>query len=244
MFSGFTAAKFLSLPETQRHKKASEILREIHQGNKLLISLYNEICTWMEIIEIPWNYEQIADRFHFHLVKSGVSWQEHNLLIVREKDRVSSAPFLPIAIYLDNLRSAFNVGSILRTVEAFRLGSVYFSSLTPFTDNPKVQKTSMGTFDKVPCYQISSLEGLPRPFIGLETADFAPPIHTFTFPSSFTLFMGNEEYGLSKTTLQEIDCFIQIPLIGSKNSLNVASAFAISASNIRQQHSCKSLIAY
>lgn len=227
-------SKFLSLPLAQQHKKASELLREIASGNILFIKEYNKISQWLDLEPLDYSStEALSNRFHLHLKQGNVSWQEHNLLIVRKNDKISETPFLNIAIYLDNLRSAFNVGSILRTVEAFRLGSVFFSPSTPFINNLKVQKTSMGTFDKVSCYQIASLDTLPRPLIALETADFAPSISEFSFPESFTLILGNEEYGLSESVLKQVDHFVQIPLVGNKNSLNVAAAFAIAAASIR-----------
>jgi len=235
MLGVFTESKFTNLPKEQQHKKASELLREIHHGRLELIDSYNQICIWLNIPPLKnFSFEELSNRFHQHLKNGNVCWQEHNLLVIRSSDKESKAPFLPIAIYLDNLRSAFNVGSILRTVEAFRLGTVYFSIHTPFIDNPKVQKTSMGTYDKVPCWKVSSLDELPRPFIALETADFAPSIGSFIFPKIFTLLLGNEEYGLSKEVLQKVDHFVQIPLVGDKNSLNVAAALAIAASAIRK----------
>ncbi|NDB83428.1 MAG: TrmH family RNA methyltransferase [Alphaproteobacteria bacterium] len=233
----WTQTKFLSLPPEQQHKKASELLRQIQRGERYLEPIYNNLCIWMNLALLPkFSLEPLSNRFHLHLQNADVSWQEHNLLLVNKSDQPSDIACLPIGIYLDNLRSAFNVGSILRTVEAFRLGTVYFSRSTPFINHPKVQKTSMGTFDKIRCIQVDSLEGLPRPFIALETVTSAPTISDFTFPPSFTLLLGNEEYGLSETTLASVDQFVQIPLLGYKNSLNVASAFAIAASKISQFH--------
>jgi tRNA G18 (ribose-2'-O)-methylase SpoU len=45
--------------------------------------------------------------------------------------------------------------------------------------------------------------------------------------------MGNEEYGISEKMLSRCDDFVQIPLMGQKNSINVACAFAIAAAYIR-----------
>lgn len=228
--------KFLSLPQRQQHKIASELIREIYEGKSDLCPLYNTMCLWLAMLPLTdFSYETLSNRFHEHLRLGSVSWQEHNLLI-RKTDRESFAPQLPIAVYLDNLRSAFNVGSILRTAEAFRLGSVLFSKATPFIDNPKVQKTSMGTYDKVECCIIEDIKKLPRPLIGLETCELALSVHHFNFPKSFTLALGNEEYGLSRHILDELDIVVQIPLVGSKNSLNVAAAFAITAAAIRSKN--------
>ena len=66
--------------------------------------------------------QEVSDRFHFHLKEAGVSLQEHRFLPTVEKgDKDSPAQALPVGIYLEKIRSAHNVGSILRTAEAFAL---------------------------------------------------------------------------------------------------------------------------
>jgi tRNA G18 (ribose-2'-O)-methylase SpoU len=239
MIEGMTEGEFLRLSERYRHKRAAQLLR-LYQDNPepRKLSLYRRVEKWMRLPPFEENhFVQMSDRYHLHLAKAGLSWKEHNLLHspYNQADRASSESFLPLAIYLDNLRSAFNVGSILRTTEAFRLGTVCFSKATPFIDNPKVQKTSMNTCDKVPCEQHTDLSLLPRPLIALETAPEAPSAFAFEFPSSFTLLLGNEEYGLSPDSLAACDAVVQIPLYGYKNSLNVASAYAIVAGIISHQ---------
>ncbi len=232
MFESMTEGEFLRLSKRYQHKKAAELLRDRQ------IKLYRRLEKWMGIEPLcEHDFPAFSDRYHLHLRTAGLSWQEHNLLssTFNRVDHSSSVPFLPLAIYLDNLRSAFNVGSILRTVEAFRLGTVHFARYTPFIDNPKVQKTSMDTFDKVPCEKTSSLSLLPRPLIALETDLSAASVFDFVFPPTFTLMLGNEEYGLSEEALSHKDAIVHIPLFGFKNSLNVASAFAIAAGVISHQ---------
>jgi tRNA G18 (ribose-2'-O)-methylase SpoU len=141
----------------------------------------------------------------------------------------------PIAIYLDNLRSAHNVGSVIRTVEALAIGSLYFSCQTPFITHQQVQNTAMGSTQWVSCYQGVDLSSLPRPIVVLETSPEALSLYEFIFPSSFTLVIGNEEYGCSDETLKLADYLVEIPLRGCKNSLNVANAFAIAAGEISRQ---------
>ncbi len=233
-----TEIEFLQLSLRCRHKLASRILRDcIDHPSLRTETLYRKMETYLSFAPIDFqNFKHVSDRYHMHMRQAKLSLKEHNLLRPYQKrDIPSSTPFLPIAIYLDNLRSAFNVGSIIRTTEAFRLGSLHFSAYTPFIDNPKVQKTSMWTHDKVPCFQYTSLSTLPRPLIALETADSAPSVLSYTFPETFTLLLGNEEYGLSDETLALADAMITIPLCGFKHSLNVASAFAIVAAAIREK---------
>ena len=231
----WTKGKFLSLKETAKHRFAADALRRVWEGGGDIAS-YRQLEEWLELKPLANAHKLLSDRYHFHLLKADLSLKEHNLLPkIHTGDAPSDEPFLPIAIYLDNLRSAHNVGAILRTTEAFRLGSVYFSPDSPNSSNPKVQKTSKQTFDLVPNFQVSSFDALPRPFIALETVPNAPSIFDFDFPLSFTLLLGNEEYGLSDASLKVADHTVQIPLPGSKNSLNVASAFAIAAAVIRQK---------
>lgn len=239
MFESMTEGEFLRLSERYRHKRAAHLLRayQDHANNRTL-ALYRKLEKWMELSPLKeGDFSELSDRYHLHLAKAGISWKEHNLLTssCNQMDRPSSTPCLPICIYLDNLRSAFNVGSILRTTEAFRLGTVCFAKNTPFIDNPKVQKTSMDAFDKIPCVQNAILENLPQPLIALETDLGAPSVFDFAFPATFTLMLGNEEYGLSQEALALKSAIVRIPLYGYKNSLNVASAYAIAAGVISHQ---------
>lgn len=239
MFESMTEGEFLRLSERYRHKRAAQILRAYQENPEpRRLSLYRRLERWMELPPLQESlFLELSDRYHLHLSAAGISWKEHNLLASPciQADTPSSIPYLPVAIYLDNLRSAFNVGSILRTTEAFRLGTVFFAKHTPFIDNAKVQKTSMETFDKVPCKKNTELLQLPRPLIALETDPNAPSIFEFTFPPAFTLMLGNEEYGLSPEALSGQDAIVRIPLYGYKNSLNVASAYAIAAGVISHQ---------
>ncbi|MBU6383173.1 MAG: TrmH family RNA methyltransferase [Verrucomicrobia bacterium] len=231
----FTKRTFFKLEPKQRHKKCAELLRKCYEAERPDFAEYNVLSHWLQCN--PYEHtdrKKLADRYHWHLQMAGLSLKEHNLLpSLRTGDREAKLPFPPIAIYLDNVRSAYNVGSILRTAEALRIGSVYFSEKTPFIDHEKVQRTAMGAAAIVPCFQNIPLKNLPRPIIALDTSDAAIPVAEFSFPKMFTLVLGNEEYGVSDESLQEADNLIEIPLFGKKNSINIACAFAIAASKIR-----------
>lgn len=238
----FTKKKFLSLPFERQHKKCAELLKrflscsnEKERGH--LLFYYNEWQQWLEnepLLEAT--FKLTSDRYHFHLKMAKQNLQEHNLLVtVRQGDRAESEEIWPIALYLDHIRSAHNVGSIIRSVEAFALGTLFFSEQTPFIDNKQVQDSSMGAFQWVHCHQLKDLQQLPKPLIAMETSPQALSIYDFLFPPSFTLVVGNEEYGCSDVILKASDFLIEIPLRGRKNSINVANAFAIAASEIQRQ---------
>ncbi len=243
----FQKHKFQKLPSSLQHRKCAELLRLLYEEwleNNEAIPLqdkYRNFLSWMLLspFEIS-SIKILSDRYHWHLNQGSILLKEHNLLpSIRRGDRAPKEDFAPIAIFLDNLRSAYNVGSILRTTEALRIGSLYFSGSTPLIDNPKVKKTSMGTDRLVPCFANSTLSKLPRPFIALETAEGAFSASSFIFPEQFTLILGNEEVGISDASLQQVNYCIDIPLFGRKNSINVACAYAICAQEIRRQRALR-----
>ena len=239
MIENVTEGEFLRFSERYRNKLGARLLRLFYEKKEpRLLVLYRRVEEWSGLPRLPEeDFNTFSDRYHMHLEKAKITLKEHDLLFpaFHKMDHASEAPCLDVAIYLDNLRSAFNVGSILRTTEAFRLGKVCFGKTTPYIDNLKVQKTSMCTHDKVVCERVGSFADLPRPLIAMETAEDAPSIFDFEFPETFTLMLGNEEYGLSEEALSQRDAIVRIPLYGFKNSLNVASAFAIAAGVISHQ---------
>lgn len=194
-----------------------------------------QLCQWMGQDSDLQSDEEMANAYHAHLKASNTSLKEHRLLSIRTQDREKGEPAWPIAIFLDNLRSAHNVGSVVRTTEALALGKLYFSSSTPYIDNKQVKDTAMGAEKWVECYPNSDLKELPKPIIVMETSEEATSLYDFAFPESFTLVVGNEEYGCSKESIMQADYLVEIPLRGRKNSLNVANAFAMAAAEIYRQ---------
>lgn len=240
----FTKRKFQALPLKRQHKKCADLLRQLY--DKLISNdisekdweTYQQLLQWMNIPDqtIILHPKTLADRYHWHRQQAQISHKEHYLLPkIRKGDRSEGETPWSIAIYLDHLRSAHNVGSIVRTVEAFALGTLYFSPKTPFVTHKQVQDTAMGAHQWITCAQHIELTTLPRPIIALETSEEAIKLYDFIFPLTFTLVVGNEEYGCSDEVLAIADYLIEIPLRGHKNSLNAANAFAIAAAEISRQ---------
>lgn len=243
----YIKSKFLCLTAVQQHKRCAEILKQVyhvgsgHPIQQKLLEQYQELVEWMGLSPITSSIDytsqkQISDLYHLHLKEACLNHKEHHLFSYQRRgDSKSASPVWPIDVYLDNLRSAHNVGSIIRTVEAFSFGRIYFSPQTPFIDNPKVQKTAMDCHPWVDCRRGSILSQLRRPIIALETCHSATSLYQFTFPDTFTLVLGNEEYGCSEASLEEANLFVEIPMRGRKNSLNVANAFSCIAAEVSRQ---------
>ena len=202
------------------------------RSNNKDLSYYEPYEQMLSLPPLIWDEKQLLDRIHYHETIAMIPFSlQHK---VSKKDQESNTPFLEIDIYLENLRSMHNIGTILRCVEAFRLGTVYLSKSLPPSAHTKIQKTAMGADQIVSIHTVEDCLLLKRPLIAIETIPEGENCNTFAFPKSCTLLFGNEQYGLSDETLAKADHFIHIPLYGNKNSLNVSQAFAILANCIRK----------
>lgn len=195
-----------------------------------------------DIDERRW-IEYVADRYHYHKQKSGIGIAEHNFLpTVKTGDIIDQSPWRPIIDYkvaLDNLRSAFNVGSIFRLADATGFGSVITGGKTPGKESQQVINTSMGSTDWIPEEKLDDLPSLLLTdkknnyrVIGVETVENSESYLEYPWPGKGIVVMGNEEYGLSQEVLKVCDDFIHLPMFGRKNSINVANAFAVIAFQI------------
>ncbi len=226
-----------------RHKKAAHAVKKLYENllnasiDPACIAEYRTLESYLNLPTVDLSFEALSNRFHEHAKLSFLSFKEHHLLpTVTTQDLPSHEPFLPIDIFLDNIRSAHNIGSIVRTTEALRLGSLFFSKGMALISCKKLQDTAMGTLDKVNIQLTNDLSDLKKPLIAIETAKDAISLYDFIFPTSFSLLLGNEEYGLTQNSLSQADYIIKIPLHGFKNSLNVACAFSMIGNEIRRQH--------
>jgi tRNA G18 (ribose-2'-O)-methylase SpoU len=229
----FTKKKFLSLTPYQQHRHLASYLRTSYQKQELTLDSYEECLSYLnsKLTKIQ-NLEELADRYHYHLKEGQLPFS-----LLPQKDTLyPKQDSIPVSVYLEKIRSAHNVGSILRTAEAMGFFSVYFSESMAFTDNKQVKDTSMGASEWIPCQRIPSLDAIEnKPLIALELSHTAYSIYEYTFPETFTLAIGNEEYGCSQSLLDSSCETIYIPMKGRKNSLNVANAFAIVANEINRQ---------
>jgi len=167
----------------------------------------------------------------------GQSKKEYDFLI-KTKDKAKNKNPVPkhnIICLLDSIRSAHNVGAMLRNAECFHIDSVVMSGLSPKADHPQVIKTAMGCEKVVSWeYHHSAVEYIKTKkdqgyeIWGIETANDSEYLQSIkTLPSKVILLFGHEHYGLSNELLQISDKLISIQLFGNKNSLNVSIAQGI-----------------
>lgn len=131
-------------------------------------------------------------------------------------------------VYLEDVRSPFNVGSVFRSAEAFGVAEILLSPFCADPGHPRAERSAMGTTRTVPWRRagIADLDGL-GPLVALELG--GEPLDTFPFPDSGVLAVGSEELGLSPELLARCRYRVSIPMGGAKVSLNLGVAFGIAA---------------
>lgn len=149
----------------------------------------------------------------------------------------------PIAALVDNVRSAFNIGSIFRCADGAGVTHLYLCGVTPTPTHPKVAKTALGAEQNVDwshhnnsldvAHQLK-LEG--RLFWALENGPDAGSLLTVEPPPAsrgLVLVIGNEVTGVDPGLLALCDHTVAIPMWGTKRSLNVAVAFGVAVYMLR-----------
>jgi len=144
-----------------------------------------------------------------------------------------------LAVLLDNIRSAWNVGSIFRSADGFGLAHAYLCGITPTPEIEAVTKTSLGAEDAVTwSYHKDALKlvnGLKKEgwkILALEENERAISISHVSsarLNENTVLIVGNEVTGVDPELLDLADEIFYIPMQGEKKSFNVAMAFSIAA---------------
>ena len=177
-------------------------------------------------------------------------WLRNHDRSIQEAQELLEGPRNPISLVLDDIRSAHNVGNILRFAEAARCEKVYLcGSMTPAPPHPKVLKTALGAAEYVPYETVGStlqaihqLKDQGTKVYAVETTSRSVPLWKIAFfdkePSErqassstagqqIAFVFGNELVGVAIPVLNECDAIISVPTHGIKNSLNVATCASV-----------------
>ena len=142
-----------------------------------------------------------------------------------------------LAVLLDNIRSAGNVGSILRSADGFGFTQAYLCGITPTPDHEAVLKTSLGAEDSVPwSYHkdaVRLVKGLKKEGFKIHALEEHPRAidvcQAEIVDHHSVIVAGNEVTGVDPELIDLCDEILYIPLYGEKRSFNVAIAFSIAA---------------
>lgn len=140
-------------------------------------------------------------------------------------------PKLPLRIMLDNLRSMQNVGSILRTSDAFLVEEVIMAGITGVPPHKEISKTALGAEDSVAWRYVEDsvaecrrLQAEGWTVCVLEQTHDSIDLMDFRAEDGerYLLVVGNEVKGVNQAIVDMADMVLEIPMHGVKHSLNVA----------------------
>ena len=142
----------------------------------------------------------------------------------------------PLMVVLDNVRSMYNVGAILRTADAFLIEEVVLGGITGCPPHPEISKTALGAEDSVKWRHVedvaAAVEELKKEgwkVCVLEQVHGSIPLQDFKAHSDekYLLVVGNEVSGVDQRIVDMADIVLEIPQEGVKHSLNVSVSAGI-----------------
>lgn len=162
-------------------------------------------------------------------------------LLNRELGRISAEQYkaLPesgIALVLDNIRSAHNIGSAFRTSDAFKVDKLYLCGICAAPPSAEIHKSALGAEDSVPWEKIddtlSLIERLHNEgytVISVEQTEKAVSLENFRREANkkYALVFGNEVDGVQQSVVDASDMALVIPQYGTKHSLNVSVSIGV-----------------
>jgi tRNA G18 (ribose-2'-O)-methylase SpoU len=162
-----------------------------------------------------------------------LSMDELNRLSVEDFKQTDK---MPIIVVLENIRSAYNVGSVFRTADAFLLEAIYICGYTCCPPHKEIKKTALGAEETVAWKQfvnateaILELKEMGYKVFSVEQASGSTMLNNLNFDvnDKIAVIFGNEVTGVEQTTIQQSEGCIEIPQFGMKHSLNISTAAGV-----------------
>jgi 23S rRNA (guanosine2251-2'-O)-methyltransferase len=160
----------------------------------------------------------------------------HRLTVSQFKE----AEKLPLIVVLDDVRSLYNVGSVFRSCDAFRVEAVYLCGITATPPNPEIHKTALGGEDSVDWRYFERTEDAVAELkeqgvyvFSIEQVEGSTKLQHLSETvqkiraergddTTFAVILGNEVKGVKQCVVDMSDGCLEIPQFGTKHSLNVS----------------------
>ena len=245
-----TLRKFLSLPRDTRLRKAVRLLRgwtaspenpesmrSLLAGlasdglppevEKLLSSVVAGLSASSRGGELAWNMNALMHAMMRHLGIEAADW---DLPSGEEAETGGlSKKTLPCRIYIDGIRSPFNIGSVFRSAECFGVREILIEPGSASPLHPRARRSAMGCIERVN-WRFAELDEAEnsRGLFALELG--GTPLEEFSFPAEGVCVIGSEELGVRprlREAAKRSRGIVSIPLEGTKAALGVSVAFGI-----------------
>ena len=146
-------------------------------------------------------------------------------------DEFHEAKKLPLTVVLDDVRSLYNVGSVFRSSDAFRVEAVYLCGITATPPHPEIHKTALGGEDSVAwryfntaTEAVQSLHDEGVTVYSIEQVEGSTKLQNLQLDTDkrYAVVLGNEVKGVHQEVVDMSDGCLEIPQFGTKHSLNVS----------------------
>lgn len=146
-------------------------------------------------------------------------------------EEFKEAEKLPLVVVLDDVRSMYNVGSVFRTGDAFRVEAVYLCGISAVPPCAEIHKTALGAEDSVSWRHfdtateaVASLKADGYDVMAVEQVEHSTKLHHFAPQQGrrYAVVLGNEVKGVHQGVVDLCDGCLEIPQFGTKHSMNVS----------------------
>jgi tRNA G18 (ribose-2'-O)-methylase SpoU len=151
--------------------------------------------------------------------------------------RIAPEALRSCSVWLHNIRSMHNVGSVFRTCDAFGVGMILLSGFTPAPPRPEISKAALGADEYVPWLYFNAPEDVLRwlnenrfTLCSIEQTTASASIftlHSINRAQKTCFLFGNEVNGIDESLLAKSQHVFDIPQFGRKHSLNIAVSAGI-----------------
>ena len=151
-------------------------------------------------------------------------------------EEVKQSEKTPVIVVLENIRSAYNIGSVFRTADAFLVEAIYIIGYSAIPPHKEIKKTALGAEESVSwkhfttsAEAITELRANGYNVYAVEQAEGSYKLNAIEFDADekIAVIFGNEVTGVEQSTIQLTDGCLEIPQLGMKHSLNIATAAGV-----------------
>ena len=138
---------------------------------------------------------------------------------------------LPLIVVLDDVRSMYNIGSVFRTCDAFRVDAVYLCGICQTPPSIEIHKTALGAeesvswkYYKTALEAVDDLQKAGYTVLSVEQVEHSTKLQTFVPQRGlkYAVVLGNEVKGVHQEVVDASDSCLEIPQLGTKHSMNVS----------------------
>jgi len=138
---------------------------------------------------------------------------------------------MPLIVVLDDVRSLYNVGSVFRSCDAFRVEAVWLCGITATPPNNEIHKTALGAEESVDWRYfdtadeaVAELHKMGYTVFSVEQAEGSTMLNDLQLDreKKYAVVFGNEVKGVHQSVIDQSDACLEIPQYGTKHSLNVS----------------------